>query len=151
MKEQITYDDFSKIDIRVGTVISVKKNEKARKPSLVIEVDFGKDIGVKQSSAQITHYYNEENLKGKQVIGVCNFPEKNIAGVVSQVLILGSIDNEGKVFLIPKLKPEYAATALFGPGVNPNDREIPINNNNSGCIKKLSYWKTVFRFLRWMK
>ena len=67
MKEQITYDIFDKIDIRVGTVISVKKNEKARKPSLVIEVDFGKDIGVKQSSAQITHYYNEENLKGKKL------------------------------------------------------------------------------------
>ena len=55
-------------------------------------MDFGKEIGIKQSSAQITHYYNEDNLKGKQVIGVCNFPEKNIAGVVSQVLILGSID-----------------------------------------------------------
>ena len=87
MKEQITYDDFDKIDIRVGTVISVKKNEKARKPSLVIEVDFGKEIGIKQSSAQITHYYNEKNLKGKQVVGICNFPEKNIAGIVSQVLI----------------------------------------------------------------
>ena len=100
MKEQITYDDFDKIDIRVGTIISLKKNEKARKPSLVIEVDFGKDIGVKQSSAQITHYYNEENLKGKQVVGVCNFSEKNIAGVISQVLILGSIDKEGKVILL---------------------------------------------------
>ena len=100
MKEQITYDDFYKIDIRVGTVISVKKNVKARKPSLVIEVDFGKEIGIKQSSAQITHYYNEDNLKGKQVIGVCNFPEKNIAGLVSQVLILGSIDKEGKVILV---------------------------------------------------
>ena len=100
MKEQISYDDFDKIDIRVGTVISVKKNEKARKPSLVIEVDFGKDIGVKQSSAQITHYYNEGNLKGKQVVGICNFPEKNIAGIVSQVLILGSIDKEGKVTLL---------------------------------------------------
>ena len=100
MKEQITYDIFDKIDIRVGTVISVKKNEKARKPSLVIQVDFGKDIGIKQSSAQITHYYNEDNLKGKQVIGVCNFPEKNIAGVVSQVLVLGAIDNEGKVTLV---------------------------------------------------
>ena len=100
MKEQITYDDFDKIDIRVGTVISVKKNEKARKPSLVIKVDFGKEIGIKQSSAQITHYYNEDNLKGKQVVGICNFPEKNIAGVVSQVLILGSIDKEGKVILI---------------------------------------------------
>ena len=69
MKEQITYDIYDKVDIRVGTVISVKKNEKARKPSLVVEVDFGKDIGIKQSSAQITHYYNKENLVGKQVIG----------------------------------------------------------------------------------
>ena len=100
MKEQITYDTYDKVDIRVGTVISVKKNEKARKPSLVVEVDFGKEVGVKQSSAQITHYYNEENLVGKQIIGVCNFPEKNIAGVVSQVLILGSIDKEGKVVLV---------------------------------------------------
>ena len=100
MKPQITFEDFNKIDIRVGTVISVKKNEKARKPSLVVDVNFGPEIGVKQSSAQITHYYNEENLKGKQVIGVCNFPEKNIAGVISQVLILGSIDKEGKVILV---------------------------------------------------
>ena len=100
MKEQITYDIFNKVDIRLGTVISVKKNEKARKPSLVVRVDFGKEIGIKQSSAQITHYYNEENLNGKQVIAVCNFPEKNIAGVVSQVLILGSVDSEGKVTLV---------------------------------------------------
>ena len=100
MKEQITYDIFNKVDIRLGTVISVKKNEKARKPSLVVEVDFGKEIGIKQSSAQITHYYNEENLTGKQVIAVCNFPEKNIAGVVSQVLILGSVVSEGKVSLV---------------------------------------------------
>ena len=100
MKEQITYDTFDKVDIRIGTVISVKKNEKAKKPSLIIEVDFGKEIGIKKSSAQITHYYNEENLKGKQVIGVCNFPEKNIAGVISQFLILGAIDQEGKVTLV---------------------------------------------------
>jgi len=100
MKEQITYDTFDKVDIRIGTVISVKKNEKAKKPSLVVEVDFGKEIGVKQSSAQITHYYNEENLKGKQVIAVCNFAEKNIAGVISQVLVLGAIDAEGKVILV---------------------------------------------------
>ena len=107
MKEQISYDQFDKIDLRIGTVISVKINEKARKPSLVIKVDFGKEIGIKQSSAQITHYYNEENLKGKQVIAVCNFPEKNIAGVVSQVLILGSVDSEGKVTLVhPSQKAE---------------------------------------------
>ena len=107
MKEQITYDIFDKVDIRIGTVISVKKNEKARKPSLIVEVDFGKEIGIKKSSAQITHYYNEENLKGKQVIAICNFPEKNIAGVLSQVLILGAIDSEGKVTLVhPSRKAE---------------------------------------------
>ena len=107
IKEQITYDIFDKVDIRIGTVISVKKNEKARKPSLVVEVDFGNEIGIKQSSAQITHYYNEENLKDKQVIAVCNFPEKNIAGVVSQVLVLGAIDSDGKVTLVhPSQKAE---------------------------------------------
>ena len=107
MKPQITYDVYEKLDIRLGTVLSVKKNEKARKPSLVVEVDFGKDIGVKTSSAQITHYYNSENLVGKQVIGVCNFPEKNIAGIKSQFLLLGSIDQKGKVTLLhPSQKAE---------------------------------------------
>ena len=107
MKDQITYDIFEKIDIRLGTVLSVRKNEKARKPSLVVEVDFGKDIGVKTSSAQIKHYYNKENLVGKQVIGICNFPEKNIAGIKSQFLLLGSIDTDGKVTLVhPSQKAE---------------------------------------------
>ena len=107
MKEQITYDDFQKIDIRLGTVISVEKNEKARKPSLVLKVDFGSEIGIKQSSAQITHFYNKDNLIGKQVIGVCNFPVKNIAGVVSEVLVLGAIEKDGKVVLVhPSQKTE---------------------------------------------
>ena len=105
MKEQITYDTFDKVDIRIGTVISVKKNEKAKKPSLVIEADFGKEIGIKQSSAQITHYYNEDNLKGKQVVGVCNFPEKNIAGIKSQFLVLGAIEEDGKVDLLHPSQP----------------------------------------------
>ena len=100
MKEEITYNDFDRIDIRIGTILSINKNEKARKPSLVLEVDFGEEIGVKKSSAQITHYYNQENLIGKQVIGVCNFSEKNIAGVKSQVLILGAIEEDGKVVLL---------------------------------------------------
>ena len=107
MKEQITYETFEKVDIRIGTVLSVKINEKARKPSLVVKVDFGKDIGIKQSSAQITHYYTKENLVGKQVIGVCNFPTKNIAGVISEVLILGAIEKDGKVVLVhPSQKSE---------------------------------------------
>ena len=105
MKEQITYDIFDKIDIRIGTVLSVKQNTKARKPSLIIEVDFGKEIGIKQSSAQITHYYDEENLKRKQIIGVCNFPEKNIAGVKSEFLVLGAIEEDGKVVLVHPSQP----------------------------------------------
>ena len=100
MKQEITFEDYSKVEIKVGTVLSVKKNEKARKPSLVVEVDFGESIGVKKSSAQITHFYNEQNLVGKQVIGVCNFPKKNIAGIVSEVLILGAIEKDGKVVLV---------------------------------------------------
>ena len=107
MKQEITFEDYSKVEIRVGTVLKVSKNEKARKPSLVVEVDFGKEIGIKKSSAQITHYYNEENLVGKQVIGVCNFPKKNIAGVVSEDLILGAIEKDGKVVLVhPSQKVE---------------------------------------------
>ena len=105
MKEQISYDIFDKVDIRIGTVLSVKKNVKARKPSLIIEVDFGEEIGIKQSSAQITDFYNEENLKGKQVVGVCNFPEKNIAGVRSQFLVLGAIEEDGKVVLLHPSQP----------------------------------------------
>ncbi len=104
---EITFDDFKKVKIKLGTVLSVEKNEKARKPSLVVKVDFGKEIGIKQSSAQITHYYSKESLIGKQVIGVCNFPKKNIAGIVSEVLILGAIEKDGKVVLVhPSQKVE---------------------------------------------
>ena len=104
---EITYEDFIKVQIKVGTVLEVKKNAKARKPSLVIKVDFGSKIGIKQSSAQITHFYNEENLVGTQVIGVCNFPTKNIAGVISEVLVLGAIEKDGKVVLVhPSQKTE---------------------------------------------
>ena len=104
---EISYDDFKKISLKIGTVVDVKKNEKARKPSLVMKVDFGSEIGIKQSSAQITHYYNANNLIGKQVIGVCNFPQKNIAGVISEVLILGAIEKDGKVVLVhPSQKTE---------------------------------------------
>ena len=104
---EITYEDFRKVLIRVGTVLSLKNNEKARQPSLVLEVDFGYEIGVKRSSAKITHYYNANNLIGKQIIAVCNFPTKNIAGIVSEVLILGSIEKNEKVVLLhPSKKVE---------------------------------------------
>jgi len=97
---EITYEDFRKVQIHVGTVLSVRNNAKARQPALVLEVNFGKEIGIKTSSAKITHYYNPENLVGKQIIAVCNFPTKNIAGVVSEVLILGAIEIDGKVVLL---------------------------------------------------
>ena len=105
MKEEISFNDYDKVDIRIGTVVNLSKNEKARKPSLVLEVDFGDEIGIKKSSAQITDYYNKENLVGKQVIGVCNFPEINIAGIKSQFLVLGAIEENGKVVLLHPSQP----------------------------------------------
>ena len=107
MKEEISFNDYDKVDIRIGTVVNLSKNEKAKKPSLVLEVDFGDEIGIKKSSAQILNYYNDENLVGKQVIGICNFPKKNIAGIFSEVLILGAIEKDGKVVLVhPSQKVE---------------------------------------------
>ena len=104
---EITNEDFKKVQIKLGTILEVKKNEKSRKPSLVLKVDFGEGVGIKQSSAQITHYYNKESLIGKQVVGVCNFPTKNIAGVISEALVLGAIEKDGKVVLLhPSQKAE---------------------------------------------
>ena len=97
---EINYEDFRKVDIRVGTVLSVKNNERAHQLALVLEVDFGGNIGVKSSSAKITHYYNSDNLVGEQIIVVCNFPTKNIAGVESEVLVLGAMEKDGKVVLV---------------------------------------------------
>jgi len=105
MKEEISFNDYDKVDVRIGTVVNLSKNEKARKPSLVLEVDFGGEIGIKKSSAQITDYYNKENLVGKQVIGVCNFPEKNIADIKSQFLVLGAIEENGEVVLLHPSQP----------------------------------------------
>ena len=98
-KEIINFEDFLKIDLRVGTVLEVSINEKARKPAYVLKIDFGSDIGIKQSSAQITNYLEEEVIN-KKIIAVCNFEKKNIAGIVSEVLILGSIDGLNIVNLI---------------------------------------------------
>ena len=97
---EIDYEDFKKVQIHVGTVLSVRNNEKARQPALVLKVDFGGNIGVKTSSAKITHYYNPDNLVGEQIIAVCNFPTKNIAGVESEVLVLGAMEKDGKVVLV---------------------------------------------------
>ena len=104
---EISYENFRKVKMHVGTVLSLRKNEKASQPALVLEIDFGTKIGPKTTSAKITHYYNSENLVGKQIIAVSNFPEKNIAGIISEVLILGAIEKDGKVVLLnPSQKVE---------------------------------------------
>ena len=110
---EITYNDFRKVKIKVGTVLSVRKNEKAREPALVLEVDFGEEIGMKTSSAKITHYYNSENLVGRQIIAVCNFPAMNIAGIVSEILILGALEKDGKVVLLHPSKKVANGLAVY--------------------------------------
>lgn len=97
------FDDFQKLDIRVGTIISAKNFEKARRPAYQLEIDLG-DLGIKRSSAQITELYSLEELPGKQVLAVVNFPPRQIANFFSEVLVLG-IYSEGGVVLIKPDKP----------------------------------------------
>ena len=98
-KEVINFEDFLKIDMRVGTILEASINKKARKPAYVLKIDFGLEIGIKQSSAQITNY-TEAELTNKKIVAVCNFEKKNIAGIESEVLILGSLDEMNLVHLI---------------------------------------------------
>lgn len=97
----ITYDEFSKVDIRVGTIVSIEQFPEARKPSYKLVIDFGPDIGLKKSSAQITeHYPDKDKLIGQQVLAVVNFPVKQIGPFKSEVLTLGLPDANGKVILV---------------------------------------------------
>ena len=102
----ITWEDFEKIDIRVGTIAEVSDFPKARKPSYQLKIDFG-ELGFKQSSAQITGHYKKEDLPGKRVIAVLNFPPKQIANFFSECLVLGVYTEEKQVIL---LQPERAVT-----------------------------------------
>jgi len=97
--EQISWTDFEKIELRAGTVVEVKEFPKARKPALILKIDFGKEIGIKQSSAQIKDLYTPGDLLGKQVICVLNFPPKQIGSFISECLVTGLYREDGKVVL----------------------------------------------------
>ena len=99
MNETIGYADFERVDIRVGTVVEARNFPEARKPAYILLIDFGPEIGVKKSSAQITMHYKPETLVGRQVLGVVNFPPRQIGPVRSEVLTLGFMDADDAVVL----------------------------------------------------
>ena len=105
MTEQIQFDDFLKVDVRVGTIVEVLEFPEARKPAFKLKIDFGEEIGIKRSSAQITVHYRPEELVGRQVAGVVNFPPRQIGPFMSEVLTLGFADENGDIVL---LQPERA-------------------------------------------
>ncbi len=110
--EQIQYDDFEKVELRVGTILEAYEFPEARKPAYKLVIDFGPEIGIKKSSAQITYYYKPAELVGKQVVGVVNFPPKQIGPRISECLVTG-FPEDGQVVLIGPDRPVQNGVKLF--------------------------------------
>lgn len=110
---EIGYADFERVDVRVGTVVSAEPNPRARKPAYVLQVDFGAAIGVKKTSAQLTVHYTPQQLVGRQVAAVVNFPPKQIGPLMSEVLVLGFPDAAGAVVLVGVDQPVPNGGKLF--------------------------------------
>ena len=100
MSDEITFDDFMKVDIRVGKVVRAEPFPEARKPAIKMWIDFGPEIGERKTSAQVTAHYTPETLIGRQVMGVVNFPPRQIGPFMSEVLVLGVADSEGEIVLL---------------------------------------------------
>ena len=109
----IEYEDFEKVEIRVGTVIEARLNDKSIKPSIILIINFGKVLGNKKTSAQLTKYYKPEELIGKQVAAVTNFPPKQIGKMISEVLVLGFPDEENNPILVMPTKKVNNGGKLF--------------------------------------
>ena len=103
--EEISINDFSKLNLVLGTILEASKNVEAKKPAYILKIDFGKKVGLKYTSAQITNYSLKE-LIGRQVVAVCNLPSKKVAGIISEVLILGAISGKNVYLLRPDIKLE---------------------------------------------
>ncbi|RKO71535.1 tRNA-binding protein [Sphingobacterium puteale] len=99
MSDSISWTDFEKVDLRVGTILDAKDFPKAKKPAYQLKIDFGNEIGILQSSAQITAHYSKEELIGKQIVAVVNFPKKQIANFFSECLVTGFADERGDIIL----------------------------------------------------
>ena len=104
--ETITWNDFEKVEMRVGTILEANDFPEARKPAYQLQIDFGKEIGIKRSSAQLTKRYSREDLVGKQIIAVVNFPKKQIGNFMSECLVLGSVKDDDIVLLSSDMKVE---------------------------------------------